>query len=320
MQHYQAQPKFLLRTPLLALTGPLKLLLSTVDPGEQIKILYQTYQNKYINDALFLASPTLHTQLEKRINGKPLPPAEEDQLVVSLTRYLLRMSTRCTPFGLFAGCTMGVWKKENNIRLSLPGYFIRHTRPDMDYLCQLAQNLSQLSGIKEFILYYPNNSHYVAGESIRFADYYYREKTRFHRLAAVERTDYLDRILQGAKNGAVLDDLVSLLTDDEVSCEEALDFLCELVDGKLLVSELDGNTTGTEMLDRMIAILRRLAHSPVSGEYASQLERLKIELEQIDKGLSNFDFSRQSWPTRRIPALTSTSACVSASPMASPAC
>ncbi|MBK7936654.1 MAG: lantibiotic dehydratase [Lewinellaceae bacterium] len=79
-------------------------------------------------------------------------------MIISLTRYLLRMSTRCTPFGLFAGCTLGAWGEQHDVRLALPGQFIRHTRPDMDYLCQLAQSLAQLPGIKEFLRYQPNSS------------------------------------------------------------------------------------------------------------------------------------------------------------------
>ncbi|MEQ1746297.1 MAG: lantibiotic dehydratase [Saprospiraceae bacterium] len=283
MQQYQAHPKFLIRTPLLPLDGPLQALLAATDPTEQIALLYQIYQHPAVNDALFLASPVLHEQLKKKAGGKSISPEEEEQLAVSLTRYLLRMSTRCTPFGLFAGCTLGTWAEVTDIRLSTPEYMHRHTRPDMDYLCQLAQNLAEMPGIKEFLRYYPNSSYYASGQHIRFVDYHYRRKMRFHRLAAVESSEYINRILLRAANGAVLEDLANELVGDDIEMEEAIEFLYEAIEGKLLVSELDGNTTGPEMLDRMIAVLSRITHSPLALEKSSQLQSLRNEIGRIDQ-------------------------------------
>lgn len=282
MQFYQAQPKFLLRTPLLAFNGVLKEILSATDPETQTALLYRIYRDKFVNDALFLASPVLHGQLEKRMAGNASSAADDEQLIVSLTRYLLRMTTRCTPFGLFAGCTLGEWGEKNDIRLSLPDRFVRHTRPDMVYLCQLSQNISQLPGIREWLQYFPNSSHYVFGSNIRFADYYYRHNNRFHRLASAEYSEYLERILNRCANGALLDELAEEIMDDEIGKEDAREFLYELIEGKLLVSELDGNTTGPEMLDRTITVLQRLKHSAVALDMAGQLERLRDALLQID--------------------------------------
>jgi thiopeptide-type bacteriocin biosynthesis protein len=282
MQQYQTQPNFLFRTPLLPFNGPLQALLATTDPNEQTALLFQIYQHPAVNEALFLASPVLHEQLQKKMGGKSFSPKEEEHLVVSLTRYLLRMSTRCTPFGLFAGCTLGTWAPATDIRLHTPEQIQRHTRPDMDYLCQLAQNLSKMPGIREFLLYYPNSSSYAFGQHIRFVDYHYRRKMRFHRLAAVERSEYIDRILRRAANGAVIEELASELVGDDIEMDEAIEFLYEAIEGKLLISELDGNTTGPAMLDRMIAILSRIHQSPLALEKAGQLEQLRDELNRID--------------------------------------
>lgn len=284
MENYQAHTNFVLRSPLLPFDGALQSLLATTDPDEQAMLLFRICNERVVNDALFLASPVLHAQLEKRLNGKEMPADEEEQLLVSLTRYFLRMSTRCTPFGMFAGCTLGEWGNENNIRLALPDAFNRHTRPDMDYLCQLAQNLAESPGIKENLLYFPNTSRYVFGHNIRFVDYYYQNQRRFHRLASAEYSEYIDRLFRCSKNGATLLDLALELTDDEINREEALEFLYELVDGKLLVSELDGNVTGQEMLERMTEVLRRLPFSETTGSKIRQLEQLRATLAGIDRG------------------------------------
>ena len=53
-----------------------------------------------VREALHLASPGLMRRLAA---GSP-----DDRVAASVTAYLVRMCTRATPFGLFAGCATGV--------------------------------------------------------------------------------------------------------------------------------------------------------------------------------------------------------------------
>lgn len=282
MHPYQLQHRFFLRTPLLPLDGPLARLLSQPTASGQTELLYRLYEDPLLREALFLASPVLHQQLEKQLSDKKLSAEEQEQLTVSLTRYLLRMSTRPTPFGLFAGCTLGQWDVENQIRLSPPGQHGRHTRPDMDYLCQLAQNLSRQTGIREQLLYFPNTSYYVFGDTIRFVDYHYQNQRRSHRLAASEYSEYIEQVIERCKRGATGTAIAETLSGEDISLSEALEFVDELIEGKLLVSELDGNTTGPEMLNRMIGILERMNGSDVAQVKARQLVQLLQALDNID--------------------------------------
>src|ERR1700739_155838 len=52
-----------------------------------------------VREALHLASPGLMRRLAA---GNP-----DDRVAASVTSYLVRMCTRATPFGLFAGCSLG---------------------------------------------------------------------------------------------------------------------------------------------------------------------------------------------------------------------
>lgn len=84
-------------------------------------------------EALYLASPVLHAEASKWANGQLQDPAAIRKLEFSLLKYFLRMSNRCTPFGLFSGCTMVNWNEgETNVIIDSSQPF-RHTRFDMHY-------------------------------------------------------------------------------------------------------------------------------------------------------------------------------------------
>jgi len=95
-----------------------------------------------IREALFLASPDLEARLDPWLEGG-LRSEQAARVERSLVRYLVRMASRCTPFGLFAGCSLGAWAEPDRLDLEDWPRVRRHTRLDMDYLCALAAALER---------------------------------------------------------------------------------------------------------------------------------------------------------------------------------
>lgn len=62
----------------------------------------------------------------------------------------------------------------------------------------------------------------------------------------MEESDYLAAVLERAAHGARRDELAAILVDDEVTLEEARAFIDELIDSRLLVSDLHVQVTGAE--------------------------------------------------------------------------
>lgn len=101
MNNYKLDNIFLLRTPLLPHDKYLEYVLNGENYYEQKQRIREVYQNPILQEALYVASSTLYSEYEK-LNYNT-PNEEENRLTHALMRYLSRMSTRCTPFGLFAG-------------------------------------------------------------------------------------------------------------------------------------------------------------------------------------------------------------------------
>ena len=245
-------------------------------------------QTQAIKEAIYLASPNLYNEMLKWESGKMTDSKEVEKLQASLYKYFSRMSTRCTPFGLFAGCgTLQVGDK-NQIELGNRNEFKRNTRLDMFYLCELAERLVLKPFIQPYLNYYPSTAIYAKAKELRYVEYSFRSGKRIHQIAEVEKDEYLQLILSNAKHGASIPALSNLLVDDEITLEEAEEFINELIGAQLLVSELDPSVTGDDNLDIMIDKLSGIQQS-ASAEHGEEIQKVVAQLVLVKDLLNEID-------------------------------
>ncbi|MFP3541212.1 lantibiotic dehydratase, partial [Pseudomonas sp. SIMBA_044] len=84
--------------------------------------------------------------------------AKIEKLKYTLLKYLSRMSSRCTPYGLFASCSIGLISSETEIQLDDPSQYRRHTRLDMNFMVSYYYELLKTDEIKNALKLYPNSS------------------------------------------------------------------------------------------------------------------------------------------------------------------
>ncbi|HEU4966339.1 MAG TPA: lantibiotic dehydratase [Candidatus Saccharimonadales bacterium] len=109
-----------------------------------------------IHEALRAASPSLCSALE---SYDQLSIKKKQQADGSLLRYLARMSSRSTPFGLFSGVTQIVLGDETRLQLAPAGEHRHRTRLDMDWLLQHVNNLESRPNVRPYLVYaYQHNA------------------------------------------------------------------------------------------------------------------------------------------------------------------
>lgn len=232
-------------------------------------------------EALYVASPAFYEEFRKHLN-KPITDNKDlKKINNSLYKYQSRASNRCTPFGLFAGLSIGNWSSENKIVLNkdLGQTLNRRTRLDMNVLFWIAQEITKQSFIKPHLRYYPNASIYLVGDTYRYIEYYYLNNRRFHKLNKVDYSPYLDLILEQSKNGLNQDDLVHLLINDEISFEEANDFVEEIISSQLLINEFEPTITGEDYFSRLLENLDNIFKTNPGNE----LKHLINLLDSVDE-------------------------------------
>lgn len=269
MKEYAISPNVLIRTPRRSFNELKAYGLSDIE---------LLLNRPAVQEALRIASSDLYEKLQKYSR---LEPKEKERARNSFIRYMNRMSTRCVPFGLFAGCSLGKIDKDSNLLLSQK--ITRHTRLDMSYLCSLARYLSEIPEIKCKLKYHPNTSLYKIGDEYRYIEYHYSEDKRIHKISSVRKTFYLKEILQCLKKeGACIDELYPLLTNEYISREQAAGYMDSLIQSQIIVSELDPAVTGEDLLNQLITILYRI--DPTSRYYTllKSIQDLMTELDSND--------------------------------------
>ena len=224
-------------------------------------------QRPEIREALFIASPSLDESIDIWLRE----PASERGIKAerTLVRYFARMSARPTPFGLFAGCSVGRMSGSTRLRLDARDRYRRHTRLDMDYLFALCEALAKDPDVRARVRYRPNSSLYRAAGRLRYAEARLVDKVRSYHLVAVEPTEYIELALEKAREGATVATLASLLAERaEVDAEESHAFVMELIESQLLVPELEAPVTGPEPIH---ALLPRLeGHTAQAALYRAR--------------------------------------------------
>lgn len=279
MKKYELLPKLVLRTPMYPLSFILR------QDGLNHDDVINLFDDVLVREAIFLASPSLYNECQKGFDNDG-----KEKLRLSVLKYLIRMSSRCTPFGLFAGFNMGQWGKGSNVVIDRPERSMRHTRLDMLYLCALGQTLVRDKDVRPYLLFYTNNAMYRLNSGIRYIECGQRGLTRKFRISRIDENDYLTRILATAKTGVYLPDLINELVSYNISTEEATEFVDQLVENQVLVSELEPNLTGPPY-ERVIVSKLEEIHTR-SGSVAIEstlriLRDIKKRLKMLDARLGN---------------------------------
>lgn len=268
---------YVLRTPLF----PLSFYFDILD-NYSLEKAAEVYQIPLVKEAIGLASPDLIKELDKWLKKEDTLSAEKaKKLEITFLKYIARISSRCTPFGLFAGCSMGRIAGETKITLEESDKFKRNTQFDMQFWVALLQEIATRKEVIQHLKYYPNTSIYTIGDFYRYVEYKYVNTKREHSINAFRRSGVLEKLLFHAKSGITVDELVLILADDESEKREALEFILSLIEYQFLISELDAVVTGSNEWKRVSSILKKVPN----------LEETNRFLEIIQKQLSDLDLT-----------------------------
>ncbi|PZR19474.1 MAG: hypothetical protein DI539_13835, partial [Flavobacterium psychrophilum] len=282
---YQTFKKYLLRTPIFPIDYFFQLTREFQISDAHLK---EQFKNPLISEAIYLASPVLFKEILKWSNGETENGKEQRKIKNSFLKYLSRLSSRSTPFGLFAGNSVGTFEYENAI-LRDEGYQ-RHTRLDMNLTGALVKVLQSDPTVREELCFYPNSSLYNAGNQIRYVESKYNKTKIKHQIVEVENSHYLKGVIEQAQHGVRVRDLVSNLVSQDIFPDDATAFINDLIDSQILVSEMEQTVSGAESLDQIMKVISEIENNlDLSGKLLSIQEMLN----QLDNGmvgdLDNYD-------------------------------
>ena len=198
-------------------------------------------------NAVFFASKDLHAGLVSWKNGET-KLMDSEKVLLSALKYWIRMCTRPTPFGLFAGCSLGSSFDCTKITLNSPNRHRQATRLDMVYLCELSDRINQLNEISHKVKFYTNDSIYRVHDKYRFIEYSNENHKRNYRIAEIDYSPILEYVISNCGEGRTRSELGNILAPYSTQVEPFVD---ELISNQILVSELSPRITGEDFLEEL---------------------------------------------------------------------
>ncbi|HET8845597.1 MAG TPA: lantibiotic dehydratase family protein, partial [Ktedonobacteraceae bacterium] len=293
-QLYLPAPFYMVRTPALSaqvftqlskagqVSMGTELVDETLQKGEQAcaALLLQLAERLDVRQALAIASPSLLTGLERLQQGTG-KKARETRVHVGLLRYLTRMSTRPTPFGLFAGVGLGRFAQHTDLCLGEAAIAGFRTRPDMHWLLSLLQLLEKDPALVAQLKVRLNQTAYLAGGRARlpFADTYGAQDTRAISLRA---TAVVRTLFTLAQQPLLYTELLAALQEafPRATSEQIERVLWQFWEHGFLISELHPPLTNARPAEYVLAQLDMLQGG---DEIKTHLARVLEEISALDR-------------------------------------
>ncbi|WP_336958869.1 lantibiotic dehydratase family protein [Chryseobacterium contaminans] len=234
-------------------------------------------ENALFMESLYISSPEFYEEIA---NTEQL----NEKHKLTLLKYWNRIRTRSTPFGIFSG--IGIGNIDDDINsIIISSQYERAARLDMSFFSNLISYLQNRKEVKTSLRYFANDTFYKAGNNYR---YYFVKKAENNKdfkfdVIHVEISGYLKKIIDRSKNGVLLSELFSML-GVEFSEEEIRDYIDELIDSQIILSELTPQITGEPLLHKIIELSDRaglLQISQVLKQINDLLNNINEEKDQV---------------------------------------
>jgi len=231
-------------------------------------------QDPFFREALFLAS----TNLGRRIDD---PAAWSDELFrLSVARYLNRMAFRPTPFGLFAGVSLGLAGDECQLRITDAEGSKRVGRLDQGILSDIHAGLladpdTNLAILRRASLSI-NSSAWAAPDGLRFIEAVREDGLLHYRLSKVDLTAPIAhvRAFVGIGEKPFAQIVSSLIAEFCIAVEQAETFVATLAEEQVLIVSPQIAITGENSIPEFVAELERLSPQDPSLRRAAKVQAL----------------------------------------------
>ena len=277
---YRHFDKYVLRSTALGMDVLMELLKEGTDFDAELK---KIFQRPGISEAIYLASPVLYNEILKWLDGV-LTDERAASIRTSLLKYITRLCTRCTPFGLFAGCALGKFDNQTEIKLNSFSSYQRQSTLDNNVIIGISRWLSNHPEVYPELLFYPNSTLYVLHDKIRYLEYHYNENTRNHRMVEIDKTDLLMQLINWCTNGARLEDLKNRLQKLGVEESRAQNYLRDVIHSQILVSEMDPSLTGKDSMENFID---KLEHFNEPFSEILSIKEIQANVRKLDMKIGN---------------------------------
>lgn len=212
------------------------------------------------HESLLLSSEELFRELGKDFSSDERGYQKARR---KLFRYYIRMSSRCTPFGISGGVAVSEIGDVTSMTLGNAGTHRKYTRLSFRLMDQVAKMLMADEGSKMNISFYANNLSFIDDKTIRF----FKLSVFPYVQSSIPFSALIQQIMDFAATPKKIDDIVAyidtLITADK---SQLVHLLMKLIDLELLVPDILPDLFSKDLT---LDFLRKIVSFPVAEKIAA---------------------------------------------------
>ena len=280
---YRAVEEFLVRIPVISYEFLKSIGSSFRDPELTVDL---ALNDPVIREAILSSSPTLIDSAIKMNDGDVGDPKYKASIALSIAQFIIRMTTRPTPFAAFAAVGIGTLSEDRKIEISFQGQSCMHPLARIDYAFLLNTIKECLSddNIRQNSSFLLNTTAYKRGERmiIPYNDPFGEKKA--YTASSIRYTAALEAISSQTKSGEFIhyDSLVDILLElsPNTPLKKLKSFLDNLYAQNFLLSTIIPPVTSTQPLDWTITQLSKI---PQASNVTGTLSLLRDEIDKYNQ-------------------------------------
>jgi thiopeptide-type bacteriocin biosynthesis protein len=290
---YTPFEQFLVRIPLMPMEFYKDLTISGMQRQKRRESKYKTIEemlknDKLIRSAIYIASKKILEKFDSDYDKG----SGDKKTVYKLMRYLIRMSTRTTPFGIFSSVSMGSWSDETSIRFSKNDRYIK-ARVDSEWLLKLVSLLESDPFVIKSLSLFTNQSINKYGNRISLMEYVPLTDNIINKEISINATEPVMDILKLSKKGISYKSLIKKMSKKYSTHKYEIEALItNLIGQTILFTNLRFDLTNKDSLKQIALQLSDKNFGLRLKQISTEIKKLNtIELEDIEANYN--DISNQ---------------------------
>lgn len=241
--------------------------------------------NKIFLEAVFWSSPTFYQILLDFREGKITDEKKKRKVVNTLKKYIIRSTTRPTPYGTFAGVSLS-----SVDTTSQDAYSKRKLRLDISILRKIKTSIETHPKLSSYLNFQINNTLYEVNEEYRFLEVDLIADGKFQ-ITALEKSQILKKLISICKKNPINFHTFYANFSEDFEKQELLEFFNELIHMRFLISEIELGLTERDDLISIKAFLNqeKLINHSDAREYINVINIIESYIEKVQNlDLGNF--------------------------------
>ncbi|MGG7178465.1 lantibiotic dehydratase [Clostridium paraputrificum] len=244
---------FMIRSPLLT-SNDYKNISNGLDMENQLK---KMYNSPIIRESILVSSKSLYDSLNEMYSSG----MHNSKVIESFTKYLIRMSTRTTPFGLFAGVDIGKYHECGKIIHKNIDEYTKYCRIDTGWLMKVIEKIEENNDFLIELKLRRNESYIEKGtklENLYVSHYGQKDVKRRYCSVTIKKTNVIKYVLEKCKEPISVKEIVEEIQkmNSDININVILDLLKNLLKNEFLITELRPPLTELNPLEYVLNILK----------------------------------------------------------------